>query len=666
LSLAVGGVLFGVAFFVGRWCGFTAVSAVAWQILSTLPIWFVLAVQFRLRGLAEQERLDLVQLSKDGKGSTLFQGGAERASLAAVAQRRLEVFERWFLPVSGVLIAAVQLGLAWVIWRYGLSDLDAQVKQPLVGSIVMVAVAFATFLMSRYSTGMSAQVEWRPLRAGGSSFLAVAVVSFFLAVGLAFAQFQVLWIERTLAYVVPILLVLLAVETLLNAVLDIYRPRLRGQYDRAAFDSRILGLINEPGNIVQSMAGALDYQFGFKVSQTWFYKLLERAVVPLVLFGAVTLYLVSSVVVITPEHQAVVERLGRPVRDIGPGLHLKWPWPFELTRSYPTSRVMELPIGYVPKLDQGGREQRGPLLWNKPHYQEEYSLLVASESTGGSLGDGALPVSLVKSNVPVHYQVRDLRDFLYKHSEPEKTLEAICYQELTQFAASARIETDDMGGVLIGESLLGAGREKAKQVLTSRIQDAADREGLGVQIVFLGVQGIHPPSEVAAEYEAVVGAVQEKQAWVFTALGQHNSDLSELVGTVGGAYRLYDMANAYQRAGREGDRVLQESLGADLDRAFAQASGEVFKTLREAKSYAYRRAREAYAMGVRFDGQVRAYRAAPQIVPQHQRLQAMDQALSGVRKVAVLAEPNDAEVLIVDLQEKLMPNIGDVIGPLQE
>ena len=659
-----------MVFSVGRWCGFTAVSAVAWQILSAIPIWFVLALQFRLRGLAEQERLDLVQLAKDGRGSTLFQGGAERAALAAVAQKRLEVFERWFLPSFGVLIAVVQLFLGWVVWHYGLGELDAHARQPLVGAIVMVAVAFVTFLMSRYATGMSAQLEWRPLRAGGSSFLAVAVICFLLAIGLAFAQFQVVWIERTLAYVVPVLLVLLAVETLLNAVLDIYRPRLKGQYDRAAFDSRLLGLINEPGNIVQSAASALDYQFGFKVSQTWFYKLLERAIVPLILFGAATLYLVSCVAVIAPDQEAVIERLGRPMRDVTPGLHLKWPWPIEIARSYPTGRVMEVPIGYVPRIDRSGREERGPLLWNRPHYLEEYSLLVASESTGGGVpsgsSGGALPVSLVKANVPVHYRVRDLRAFLYNHSYPEKALEAICYQELTRFAASARIETDDMGGASIGESLLGAGRERAKQVLTSRIQTAADRAGLGVQIVFLGVQGIHPPSEVAAEYEGVVGAVQDRQALVFNALAQRNSDLSELVGSVAGAYRLYDLANAYQKAGREGDRAHQEQLGVDLDLGFGKAGGEVFKGLREAKAYAYRRAREAQARGVRFDGQVQAYRAAPQIVPRQQRLQAMEEVLAGVRKIAVLAEPNDAEVLIVDLQERLMPNVDAIRGPLQE
>ena len=668
ISLILGVVLFGLAFFIGRWSGFTAVSAVAWQVLYASLIWFVLAIQFHLRALAEQERLDLLQLAKDGKGSTVFQDGAERAALMAVAQRRREVFEKWFLPAFAVLIAVYQLALGWVLLRFSLKDLDTQARQPLVAAIVMAAVAFVGFLISRYATGMSAQMEWKPLRAGGGSFLAGAVMCFLLAVGLAFAQFQVFWIEKAIAWVVPILLIVLGAETLINVVFDIYRPRLKGQYDRAAFDSRLLGIINEPGSLFHSAAGALDYQFGFKVSQTWFYKLLEKAIVPLILFGIATLYLISGVVVISPDQEAIIERLGRPVRDIGPGLSLKWPWPFEIARTYPTGRIMELYVGYVPKIDpKTGQPERGPLLWNKPHYKEEYSLLVASESTGVTSG-GALPVSLVKANIPVHYRVKDLRAFLYNHSEPERLLEAICYQELTLFAASAKVETGDSPGLDpadLRESLLGAGRDKAKQVLTRSIQAAADRAGLGVEIVFLGFQGIHPPSEVAAEYEAVVGAVQERQAWVLNALAQRNQELSEVVGTVGGAYRLYELAGAYQKAGREGNRVARGELGPRLDAAFGRAGGEIFKTLSDAKAYAYKRARLAQATGLRFDGQVKAFRAAPGIYDRQQRLLAMEEALKGTRKYAVLSDPNDSEVLIVDLQEKLMPSLYDV-GPLQE
>ena len=131
--------------------------------------------------------------------------------------------------------------------------------------------------------------------------LSVAVICFLLAIALALVYlFDIIIFVKVLSRLIPVLLIVLGVETVLNLILDIYRPRLKGLYSRSAFDSRLLGVINEPGGILRSAADAIDYQFGFKVSQTWFYKLLEQAIVPLILFAGVTLYLLSCIVIVGP------------------------------------------------------------------------------------------------------------------------------------------------------------------------------------------------------------------------------------------------------------------------------------------------------------------------------------------------------------------------------
>ena len=48
--------------------------------------------------------------------------------------------------------------------------------------------------------------------------------------------------------------------------------------------------IAEPGRIGSSIADALNYQFGFEVSKTWFYQLLSRACVPLIIFGGLAAF----------------------------------------------------------------------------------------------------------------------------------------------------------------------------------------------------------------------------------------------------------------------------------------------------------------------------------------------------------------------------------------
>jgi len=672
VSLILSIIFFGMAFFMGRWSGFFAVSAVGWLLLSSALIWLVLVIQFHQRALAEQEKLDMTQLAKGKQEPTIFRAEDERATLFAVAQRRLGILEKWFIPVFSILIALYQIGIGLYLLGSITAAADIEPKQPLFVAIFMTAIAFVSFIMSRYTTGMSAQPQWKPLRAGGSILLGVAVLCFALAIGLALAQFKVFVVGNVIAWVISILLVVLGAETALNIVLDIYRPRLKDQYSRAAFDSRLLGIINEPGGILRTAASAIDYQFGFEVSQTWFYKLLERAIVPLVLFAAITLYLLSCVVVVEPNEQAIIERFGNPLaktgekRIVGPGLTWKWPWPIDIAYKHPTEMVSEISIGFVPEVDpETGELIRGkPLLWGEKHYKEEYQLLVASEQTTGGSDTGAAPVSIVIAAVPVQYRIKDLYAFIYNHKEPEKLLESICYRELTTYAAGATIEVDEE--TASNQSLLGAGRTEAKRVLAENIQSAADEASLGVEIVFLGLQGIHPPVEVAKDYQKVIGAVQEKQSAILTAHAERNSKLSNLVGSVQDADRLHSLAVRYQQAIEKNDPEKIEEFGKALDAAFAQAKGDIFKILRQAQSYAFERATLAEATGQRFADQLKAYRAAKQIYKHELKLAALEEALKNIRKYAVVADANDTEIFIFDFKEKLTPSLYEGIEELSE
>jgi regulator of protease activity HflC (stomatin/prohibitin superfamily) len=654
----------------GQWSGFVAIYSAGFVSLGAALIWLVLLIQFHQRNLAEQEKLDMSALAGDHRTDKIFQAKGEQSQLFAVAQKRLAILEKWFLPVFSFLIAAYQVAIGLYLLKAVPNSNSAIGKQPLLCAVCMVAIAFVSFLLSRYATGMSNQAEWKPLRAGGSFLFGSAILSFALAIALALVQFKIFNVIRAIDYTIPVLLIVLGVENLLNVIFDIYRPRLTGLYSRAGFDSRLLGLINEPGEILHTATGAIDYQFGFKVSQTWFYKLLEKAVVPLIFFGAITLYLLSGVVVINSYEQAVIERFGNPkdakgdIRLIGPGIHFKMPWPIDIARIYPAGNIEELQIGYVPKTDpKTGQVIREPLLWGKDHYKEEYSILVASRLGAEKNSPGAAPVSLLKANVPVQFRVKDLYAFLYNQSDPQKRLEDICYRELARFAAGASIEVDDEAA--LQTSLLGAGRAQAKQALTQNIQAAADKAGLGVEIVFVGLQGIHPPTQVAADYEKVVGAVQLKQAVILQAQADRNRILSTLAGSVEGASDLFVLAADYQKARQENNRQKTDEIAGRLDTAFTQADGDIFCKLREAQSYSFERVANARSTGERFDSQVKAYRAAPEIYKKEQRLLALEETLSPIRKYVIVADPNDAETFIVDLKEKLTPSLYD-IGGVQE
>lgn len=662
------------ALFFGASVGVLAMYLLGWVFLAGTGVWLVLLIQFHQRYLAEQEKLDMTQLSRSESQETIFSTGADRMALMAVHQKRLEFMEKWVVPIAAILIAIYEILVGLLLFKAVMDPVKAAMwayKEPLLGMFLMIIVAFVCFLFSRYATGMSTQKEWKPLRAGGSYLLLAALLSGLLAVSLALAYFKYAQGLTILAYVLPWCLVVLGVEILLNSVLDIYRPRVAGQYNRASFDSRLLGVFNEPGGILHTVAHTMDYQFGFQISQTWFYKLLEKAIIPLVLFALLALYLVSSLVVVGPGQAAVIEYYGSPVRDMGPGLHFKWPWPVEIAYLYPTKEIQQMSIGYK---ENAADKQKKSFFWGEKHYEEEYNLLVAVDTKGGQDEQGAVPVSIVQANVPIQYRISDLRKFLYNQKNSRAMLEAICYRELTRFAVSAKIEFNEPGVDMGSESLLGAGRLAAAEELKQRIQKAVDEfkpgdgaePGLGIEIVFLGLQGVHPPAEVAKEYEQVVASVQEKQATVLNAQAQKNKILTELGGSIPEVDALYELATQYERSKDAADAATVKALNAQLYAALASVKGKIFSTLRQAEGDAFERINIAKGEGLRFGGQLQGYRASPEIFMKLQRLIMLEESLEKIRKFVVVAEKSDAEVYIVDLQEKLATSLYDLDLGLQE
>ena len=138
---------------------------------------------------------------------------------------------------------------------------------------------------------------------------------------------------KTDFYVARFLCVLLAVvalETLAQLVLEIYRPRTKRGSPRPLFESRLVGLLGQPEGLITTASQALDYQFGFKVSETWFYRFFEKALAWLILLQLGVLLLSTCFIFVESGEQVLLERFGRPIASrgvLGPGAHLKLPWP---------------------------------------------------------------------------------------------------------------------------------------------------------------------------------------------------------------------------------------------------------------------------------------------------------------------------------------------------
>jgi modulator of FtsH protease HflK len=613
LALLVSGVgIYGVGRYANSLSAQVASAFVAYGFIVALVSWF----QMRLEERERLERMEYDELTKGSRGrggdsSALFSEGTE----AFPAARSREQFEKYFVPgITIVLLLAQGIG-AWLLWQW----LQKPGKPPLSQSAVALSIFgvlfLILFLLGRYSAGVARIRNDRLLRPGANHLLlsAYACAVVMLTTVASLAEFP--RVDYFVAVAGAVLLGLIAFETLMGLILELYRPRVKGKQARLLYESRLVGLLSHPEGLFSTAAHVLDYQFGFKVSETSFYQFVERNFPRLLIAQLAVLLLSSCFVFIEAGETGLLERFGRPVarRDVlKPGVHLKWFWPVDRVQRFRTDEIQTFSVGFVHQEEGEHREERPEgetVLWTVRHYQEEFNLLVASREPGAvtNAADGKRipPVSLLSVSIPVQFQISNVKKWAYKHMRPAKLLEDIGTREVVRY--------------LVGVDLLeimSTGRFTAAEELRKRIQARADEEDLGVKIVFLGLQDIHPPVAVAGAYEAVIGATQKREA---------------------------------EKLKAQADAVATNSW------SFAEA----LQRRRSAEAASLSRAVGAAATAAQFTNQIPAFKASPSVYSQLAYAQALSRGSAGTRKL-VMTGTNSHDVILLNLEDRI--RAGDILN----
>lgn len=665
--VALGGVLlqtvaFGILLVISLWSTSDAINAVARLALLGIPIWFMIFLVFKQMSRVTAEALETAELRRAraaGGSEAIFEMDDEALLLE---QNRLRWMIKWMLPGVTIVLAILLIGGHFVGWHWTLDNAFTKsgehsirrTSNPTLMMWFVVFTGFLCFLYARYSLTLSRMPEWRLLRAGATSLAGTAVACLLVVIALM-AGAHMEWAEPLVAYVVRVVLIVLGIELSANFILDLYRPRTPGMVPRPSFESRLLGLIGEPGGVARSIADAVNYQFGFEVSSTWFYQLLQRWLFPLMVATCVVVLALSSVVIINADERAYVERFGRLLGDpphmLKPGLHLKWPFPIDMVERAPVHRVSEVVVGEATVEEDP--DPRRAIVWTQDHdFVPEMMLLVASPKLGlrdaaaiAPVGAGvtggseSVAVSLLMVSVPVVYRVRDLQKFLYSYAEPVKVMESVAYQYLCDYGASVDVD-----------ELMGPGREPFNQELKQRIQSRADELDLGIEIVFAGIRGAHPPTKekVADAFQAVVAAQTQMHATINAAMGEAQKKLTAVAGTEARARELDDTikrrdqvrsdASAKPEAVAETNASVEELLSGNLVKGISPLSGQAAAVIADARATASRWVADAASKVRVFGTEVAAYLAAPALYKERKMLEVYED-LGTVRKYLVIGDP---------------------------
>jgi len=606
--LLVGAAGFALARYAGSLAGQIAAAFAGLGWLVTLVAWF----QMRLEERERLEKLELEEMARAKGSAALFQ--AQEAEIFP-AQRSRQQFERFFLPGFTVLLLLLEAGGAFLCWRW----LDQAVVRIAPERWMMAAAPFALFflvlfILGRFSATIVRLENNRLLRPGTGHLLLVAFLCALTAAGIGTVAVSTdfpkadLYLARGLC----VLLGLVGLETLVNLILEIYRPRVKGKVARPLYESRLVGLLGQPEGLVTTAAQALDYQFGFKVSETWFYQFFAKALGWLILLQFGVLLLSTCFVFVEPGERVLLERFGKAGPVLGPGGHLTLPWPVDKAYRYRTEQIQTLEVGYV-LTEAEVKQPPKTILWTVGHGKED-NFLVASREPVTSVGSDtnttrkAPPVSLLTVNIPVQYQVTNLTAWVYGHKDGSNLLHQIATREVTRYLVSS-----DLNDIMSRKRLLMA------EALREQIQAAATAHGLGARILFVGLQGIHPPVKVAPEFEKVVAATHQKQAKILAAQ-------------------------------------------ADEIRTNALASAQTVTTVNGAKAERRRLEVNATARAAAFTNQIPAYRAAPSVYRERAYLDTFARGAANVRKY-VLLTTNTEDVLQFNLEDSAYKSLLDLSVP---
>ncbi|HEY2157986.1 MAG TPA: cation-translocating P-type ATPase family protein, partial [Isosphaeraceae bacterium] len=227
--------------------------------------------------------------------------------------------------------------------------------------------------------------------------------------------------------------------------------------------------------------------FGMGVVRRW------RAIATLGVFALLIAYATSGWTAVGPDEIGLLQRHGRFLGTLEPGLHLRWPPPFEKVARLAPGRLRSVEVGFRSMASgtvSGTRWEgsRGP----DPLARAEDEALVMT-------GDGQLVELAASAQYHLDSRSESLRRHAFRASDADGAL-----RPLVESSIRSVVGRRPMEGLLAGR------RREAERATLLEVQRRADACGLGLVIDAVAYQDVHPPLLVADAYHDVSRAGSDR------------------------------------------------------------------------------------------------------------------------------------------------------------
>ncbi len=247
------------------------------------------------------------------------------------------------------------------------------------------------------------------------------------------------------------------------------------------------------------------------------------------------LYLGSGVFTVEPGEVAIHTRFGRIVDGhLGPGLHVRLPWPIEDHVLVATDHIRRIEVGFrsaarpaagtQPQAWAGtgfaARTAGADLFWfQKEKVSDESFLLTGDEN-------------IIDVAFSAQYQVKDPVAFVYQVADADSVVRSVTIAALRAVLATMTVD-----------AVYTTARDEVEQRVVRDVQRLLDAYGIGVRMVGVNLLSVHAPDEVHAAFRDVASAQEDKILIVnrATTFAQEAVNLAE-----GDAAAMIESARAFK------------------------------------------------------------------------------------------------------------------------
>lgn len=492
---------------VGIWSKCAVLEVNSYFLFLSSGFWVLALIHTQLRKKSNEEKNELLRVEnlrkERGAKSALFQNN--ELSYGGYPQNLIR-FEKYFLPIMCFLFSLGFMTLGYSYYQEFKSPfMDERLDREILlkASAFISGISFLFLIAGLYLRGL-AKGEYSYMRGPATIMLINALLCIVEVVSLI--AFNSGWIENImfLFLINAILTFSVGFELTLNTFLYLFKPVHKEEMHLPPYDSRVFLLLTSTGSAWKSFNGMIDYQFGFRISESWFYKTILKLVLPFLVLQILAGFLSTSFVIIRSGQLGVVERFGQPLNQgVGllPGFHLKLPWPIDEVNKVNVAQIFTIEAGHTnddhEKIDPAKQA-------TLEHYRETDLFVVKKKSATGA--DEHMELISISATFDYQANPDKLIDYLYQFDSLEKYLQMMIHAELSAFL-SEKSYSGDLGYQVT------VWNEEFRQRFYLKIM----AEIPGIIPVYLSLKNIHVPVELSESVNEIFIATEKRKISVFQA-----------------------------------------------------------------------------------------------------------------------------------------------------